>query len=211
MPNLPKTHQSYAREILAHIDASEQVTQRDLASAAGIALSLTNLLIRQLVKKGWIQMVRVKPNRFRYLLTPAGMAAKARQTREYLEGTVRLYTETRELMRRVLERLSDEWPCTNGGSAAGLRKRIVFYGAGEVAEIGYVSLQATDLELVGVIDDNSGRRFFGMAVHAPSALTVQRLNGESFEYLVIMSFKYADRMRLRMERRGFPRERIICL
>ena len=40
----------------------------------GIALGLTNLIIRRLVHKGWVRIIRIKPNRVRYLLTPAGMA-----------------------------------------------------------------------------------------------------------------------------------------
>jgi hypothetical protein len=40
----------------------------------GIALGLTNLLVRRLVHKGWVRIIRIKLNRVRYLLTPAGIA-----------------------------------------------------------------------------------------------------------------------------------------
>ena len=40
----------------------------------GIALGLINLLVRRLVRKGWVRIIRIKPNRVRYLLTPVGIA-----------------------------------------------------------------------------------------------------------------------------------------
>src|SRR4029078_13053176 len=101
--------------------------------------------------------------RVRYLLTPAGIAAKARLTREYLESSLTFYAEARERIRERFAELSAEL------GAAGPTKRIVFLGAGEVAEIGYVSLQETDLELVGVIDSTRTKHVFGPPVQTPGA------------------------------------------
>jgi len=236
-----KHRRSLARRILAEIDSRQQVTQRSLSSELGIALGLTNLLLRRLIQRGWVEVVGVKPNRVRYLLTPDGVAAKARQTRSYLNRTVRLYTHTRETIRQRLETLSANGALSDGGLQTGdqsgnqgghqagqgnqggvqraadgadpapIKRRIVFYGAGEVAEIGYVSLQATHLHLVGVVDDNARRDFFGMAVHSPSCLAENRLNGEEFDHVVIMSFKSAAKIKARLRERGFPQDRIFCL
>ena len=44
-------------------------------------------------------------------------------------------------------------------------KRILFLGAGEVAELAYLYLQLTDLELTGMIDDQKkGKNFFGFVI-----------------------------------------------
>lgn len=208
-----KPHDTYTRKILSEIDNGHRVTQRRLASELGIALGLTNLLVRRLVKRGWIEVVRINPNRVQYLLTPAGMAAKARVTRNYLQRTTRLYTETRERIRERLEVLSMSWPADRmdgNGNGEG-RKTIVFYGAGEVAEIGYVSLQATDLHLVGVVDDAEKTHFFGMPVYHPSCLTPHDLNGTSFGRVVVMSFKKADQIHARLQAGGFPPDHVFLL
>lgn len=209
------SHASYTRKILSEVEVRQQVTQRDLANKLGIALGLTNLLVRRLVKKGWIKVVNVKPNRVRYLLTPEGIAAKARATRHYLEETITLYTETRERIRARLEMLSKEWPASNGNSddhnGQAIEKNIVFYGAGDEAEIGYISLQAMDLRLVGVVDDRSTKPFFGIPVYSPSCLTPDSLNGQPFGRLVIMSLKKAARIRTRLEKLGFPQDRVFWL
>jgi DNA-binding MarR family transcriptional regulator len=55
-------------------DKDDPRSQRSLSRDMGIALGLTNLIIRRLVHKGWVRIIRIKPNRVRYLLTPAGIA-----------------------------------------------------------------------------------------------------------------------------------------
>lgn len=198
-------HDEYAHKILTAIEGGQSVSQRSLARELGVALGLTNLLVRRLVTKGYIKAVGIQRNRIRYLLTPAGVAEKARISREYLANTVRLYTETRDRIRVSLERLSAEWP------AGELDKRVVFYGAGEVAEIGYVGLQSTDLRLVAVVDDFVTRPFFGHAVQHPSALVSGAVNGEPFERVVVMSLRNSDVILGRLADAGVPRDRVCTL
>jgi DNA-binding MarR family transcriptional regulator len=197
-------HGRHMRGILHEIQADEAVSQRHLSARLGIALGLTNLLLRRIVAKGWVKMVHIRPNRVRYLLTPAGLAAKARLTREYLEGTVQFYTEARERVRERFAELSTEL------DAHGCSKRIVFYGAGEIAEIGYVSLQETDLELVAVVDGARTKPFFGIPVHPPERLQQPALHGLAFDRLVIMCFE-ADGARANLERLGFAPERVFSI
>jgi DNA-binding MarR family transcriptional regulator len=171
------------RGILLEIEANDTVSQRHLAQRLGMALGLTNLLMRRIVAKGWVKVAHIRPNRVRYLLTPAGLAAKARLTREYLQSSVRFYAEARQRIRERLGELSTDL------EAAGGSKRIVFLGAGEIAEIGYVSMQETDLTLVAVIDSGRTHPFFGLAVHPPAALKGSAIDGQPFDCLVVMSFE----------------------
>jgi hypothetical protein len=148
-----------------------------------MALGLTNLLVRRIIGKGWVKVVHIRPNRVRYLLTPAGIVAKARLTREYLASSLLLYAEARE---RIRERLGELSAQLDVGDRT---KRVVFLGAGEIAEIGYVSLQETDLELVGVVDTERIKPFFGVPVTPPDRLRGARLGGRPFDRLVVMSFE----------------------
>jgi DNA-binding MarR family transcriptional regulator len=202
------SHDQYTRHILHEIERNEKPTQRALAAELGIALGLTNLLIRRIVKKGWVKVVNVNPRRVRYLITPAGIAAKARITRAYLDNTVHLYTETRERIGASLQALSQEWVMDAGQDPL---KRIVFYGAGEVAEIAYISLQRTDLRLIGVVDDNARGGFFGVRVHPSSALGPADLDGQPFGRLVVTSFRRSAPIRARLSVLGIPPERIYWL
>ena len=202
------SHEKHTRSILTRIEAGKEVSQRSLAKELGIALGLTNSLIRRIVTKGWVKVINVRPNRVRYLITPAGIAEKARLTRSYLDDTVRLYTETRDRIRERLTTLSSECPGVPGLNGP---KGIVFYGAGDVAEIGYICLQGTDLHLVGVVDDRRVEPFFGVAVDSPDCLHASGLNGKQFDRLVVMSFRQADRIRARLESVGFPADKVFWI
>lgn len=175
-------------------------SQRSLARRLGIALGLTNLLMRRVVRQGWVRMIHVRPNRVSYLLTPRGLTEKARMSREYLAYSVRFYKEARDRIGEHFERLSCEWP----GAGTKTDKRIVFYGAGEVAEIGYVCVQSTDLKLVGVVDSGPGRRFFGMDVQPAAALCGRRLGDMPFERLVVMSFGERAEVEGELARIAYP-------
>jgi DNA-binding MarR family transcriptional regulator len=195
--SVAKSHRAHALRLLAQLEAHESITQRALARNLGIALGLTNLLLRQLVRVGWIEVKHGKPNSARYTLTAAGAAARARQRRHRRELAVRRYAQIRQIIRRRLEAVSP--------------KRIVFFGVGEVAEIGFASLQGANVELVGIVGDDAKREFFGMAVQSPSCLTADALNGQPFDYVAIMSFRGAEKTLVRLEEQGIRRDRIICL
>jgi hypothetical protein len=184
-------HEHHSRRILEAVESDHGVSQRSLAKSLGIALGLTNLLIRNLVRRGWLRVIHVKPNRVSYLITPAGIAEKARMSRAYFESNVQFYRRTRDRIQQQFSVLSASWP---GDGATGLPKRIVFYGAGEVAEIGYICLSGTDLELVGVIDADA-KHFFNLSVSAPDTADGLVLDGRPFDRLVVMSFRNADALR----------------
>lgn len=206
------SHDHHTLRLLSQIEAGLPVTQRSLSRDLGIALGLTNLLVRRVAKKGWVKVVNIRPNRVRYLITPAGIIEKTRITREYLDNTVKLYTETRERIRASLQAISDDWSTADVAAAAGqAEKSVVFYGAGEVAEIGYVSLQGTDLNLAGVVDDRRRGMFFHLPIDAPTALRADTLNGRPFGRLVVMTFKQAPQIRGELDGLGFPPERVCWL
>jgi DNA-binding MarR family transcriptional regulator len=192
------------RGILLEIEANDGVSQRHLARRLGLALGLTNLLVKRIIAKGWVKMIQIQPNRVRYLVTPAGIAAKARLTREYLESSLTFYADARERIRERFAELSRELDVAGGA------KRIAFLGAGEIAEIGYVSLQETDLQLVGVIDSARTKPFFGLPVQSPDRLPAPPLDGQSFDRLVVMSFE-TKKMRTLLEKLDLSDERVFWI
>jgi len=190
------THEQYEHQILNAIDGGQSVSQRSLASSLGIALGLTNLLVRRLVRKGWVRVTRIKPNRVGYFLTPAGVAEKARLSRMYLQYSIRFYTTARVRIRESLT--------TIGGP----NTRIVFYGTGEVAEIAYVCLQETNLQLVGVVGDTNGRRFFGVPVYTIDQVRDGIVGETPFDRLVVASFENREASGAKLKKMGVRSERV---
>jgi DNA-binding MarR family transcriptional regulator len=192
------------RGILLELEADQAASQRRLARRLGIAVGLTNLLLRRIVANGWVQVVQIKRNQVRYLLTPSGVAAKAWLTRECLQSTLEFYREARQHVRERLAELSAALDATGG------QKRLVFYGTGDIAEIGYVSLQETDLQLVAVIDAARGKPFFGVPVHSPDHLTADALSGLVFDRVVVMSFADAE-ITVSLQRAGVASHRVFWI
>jgi hypothetical protein len=182
------------------------VSQRLLATNIGVALGLMNLLLRRLARRGLIEIIKIRPNRVRYVITPAGIAEKARMTRAYLDYSVRFYAEARERLQHRFLALSSAIAARGNAD-----KSIVFYGAGELAEIGYVCLQDTDFTRVGVVDDQRRRPFFGLEVQPPDALRPDRLGDVAYDHVIVMSLHDTDARRARLEQMGCAAERIHTL
>jgi DNA-binding MarR family transcriptional regulator len=208
MRALPRTvsgnHDQHERQILDRIE-ERPVTQRRLASDLGIALGLTNLLVRRLVKKGWVRVSHISPRRISYLITPAGVAAKARLTREYFLYSLEFYRESRARVRERLELASRDLPRDPANPG------IVFFGVDEVAEVAYVCLQETDLCLVGVVDAVKTGTFFQHSVASPAQLVGCRLAGQPFSRLLVMPLQDQDDVRGHLARQGVPPDAVFWL
>lgn len=203
---MPPPESKYDQQILQAIASGGRVTQRSLSNELGAALGLTNLLVRRLVGKGYVKMAGMGTRHVRYLMTPAGLEALARATRLSLENTVHLYTQTREQIRANLTAVSECCPVDATG-----QKRVVFYGAGDVAEIAYVSLQRTDLTLVGVVDDRRHGRFFDMTIASPLQLTADAVDRIEYAHVVVASIRHTDAIQARINELGVPPTRVSCL
>lgn len=203
---MPRSDLEYDRKVLRVLASGQRVTQRSLSAELGVALGLTNLLIRRLVGKGYVKMSKMDTRHVRYLMTPAGWEALAHATRQSLENTVHLYTETREHIRSSLAAISERCNSMKGGE-----KRVVFYGAGDVAEIAYVSLQTTDLTLIGMIDDTRTGRFFHLTISPADQLSPETLGPLPYDHLIVTSLRHADAIRAKLSDRGIPPERVFTL
>jgi DNA-binding MarR family transcriptional regulator len=203
--NIPR-REAYQDELLMRLDEDRKVSQRSLAGEMGIALGLTNLLLRRLVALGWVQVVRLNRNHAKYLLTPLGLAERARIKQKKLEHALRYYADARDRVRSSLDRLSREWPDVNGG-----RKRIALYGANELTEIASVCLKATDLELVGVVDDAPSSTLVHAPVLPTSSLQGDCLGGVPFDRLVVMSLQSPEHLRPELDTMGVAPERIFWI
>lgn len=180
-------------QVLEEIEGGSSTTQRALSKRLGVALGLTNALVRRLAKKGYIEIASIDRRRMKYVLTPKGLAEKSRLTYHYLQHSINFYVTAREKVREGLRILEKE----------GVRS-IVFYGAGDVAEIVYLSLHGTRLELTGVVDDSrlSGT-FFGFPIFSRD-----ELHKLEMDRIVIASFNNAPVMYEKLKAQGFDDSRI---
>lgn len=146
------SHRSFL--LMTEIAGEEQLSQRELSRRMGIAVGLVNSYLKNLVAKGYVRIKTFPRNRYSYLLTPQGMAEKSRLAYQHLSYFTGLYTVARQDYLDLFRQLESKGV-----------KQVVFCGVDEVAEIAYLSLQETGLELISVIDSPvTGSSFFGMEI-----------------------------------------------
>jgi predicted transcriptional regulator len=145
-----------AFQLLSEVADEQPISQRELAKRLGIALGLVNSYLKNFVTKGYIRIKNYPQNRYAYLLTPNGMAEKARLAYQHVNYFTSLYTVTRQDYLALFKRLAE----------SGITQ-VALCGVDEVAEIAWLSLQEAGLTLVAVMDDEQqGRLFFGLPIVA---------------------------------------------
>ena len=153
----------YRYEILSHLEGAPAVTNRIMTAKLGCSIKLTHELLSDLIHKGFVHVRKHNSRRWDYLLTPEGISEKARLTLDFLDFTFVFYREARKRSSQLCRELAE----------AG-RRKVVFLGAGQLAEIAYLGVKEWGLELDGVHDDCGGR-FLGIDVKPLSKIPSTKL------------------------------------
>ncbi len=147
-------------KILEKVEDERPPSQRDIAKDLNVSLGLVNSFIKRLAKKGYFKITTIPKNRIKYILTPKGAAEKTRLTYLYIQHSYKFYKDARQKLRDLFSDFESQGV-----------KRIVFYGASDLAEVAYLSLQETVIELVAIVDDlKQGKKFMGYSIEDPSQL-----------------------------------------
>jgi DNA-binding Lrp family transcriptional regulator len=182
-------------QLLEAVEQNARVTQRTLATKLGIALGLTNIYLKRLVRKGYIKCVNVQSNRISYLITPRGIVEKARLTYEFMDYSLHLYADVRQRLRMVFQ------DCAAAG------RRVAIFGCGEAAELAYLSLKEASLEPVAVFDADGGRDFLGMPVRPIADHTTI-----DYDLIIVATFeRSAQQLLTLLVDEGVPRDKIFPL
>jgi len=94
--------------LLESIEANPDITQATLADQLGVAVGTVNWHIKRLVEKGYVKVKRAQRKKLRYIITPSGIALRARLTVQYIEWSMMLYRKTRERVSKLLGELKDD-------------------------------------------------------------------------------------------------------
>jgi DNA-binding MarR family transcriptional regulator len=89
--------------LLEQIESDPDVTQASLATRLGVAVGTVNWHLKRLIGKGYIKVKRAERRKLRYIITPEGIAFRARLTVDYIEQSLLLYRSIRQRVSRQLE------------------------------------------------------------------------------------------------------------
>jgi len=110
--------------LLEQIESDPDVNQSALAVQLGVAVGTVNWHLKRLIAKGAVKVSRAERKKLRYIITPEGLALRARLAVDYVERSFSVYRRTRQRVKDYLVKVR----------IAGYdRVRIV--GSGDVADI----------------------------------------------------------------------------
>lgn len=110
--------------LLENIENDPDVNQSTLATQLGVAVGTVNWHLKRLVAKGAVKVKRAERKKLRYIITPEGIALRARLAVDYVERSFSIYRKTRQRVKEHLTKIR----------AAGYdRVRVV--GKGDVVDV----------------------------------------------------------------------------
>lgn len=135
--------------LLSVLEDDGHETQRGLAVRIGVALGLTNSLLKRAVHKGLVKVKDVPAKRLAYYVTPKGFSEKSRLVAEYLTSSLTFFRQAREEYTELYTQAQGRG-----------HQRIALYGVGELAEIAILSAQEAQVELSGMVHTGSNQATF---------------------------------------------------
>jgi DNA-binding MarR family transcriptional regulator len=183
-------------KILEQVASGSLSSQRSIAKELNVSLGLANSFIKRLYTKGYVKVTTVPRNRIKYILTPRGMTEKTRLTYHFIQHSYNFYKASRQKFRQLFKDLED----------TGVR-RLVLFGASDLAEIAFLSLQETQIEVVAVVDDRSHNNNL-LGVNVLDVAQVQEL---SFDRILIADGEDRDSVLDQLSSNGVPPEKIIFI
>jgi DNA-binding MarR family transcriptional regulator len=136
--------------ILDLIEKNKDITQRELASHLSIAVSMVNLLLDRIEKEGFAKRKKYNSKKVEYILSKKGIERRKLLNIWYLKSSQDIYLSAKDNIFVFINQIISKG-----------YKKILLYGAGEVAEIFIRVLNENreiPLEVLAVIDDNALRQ-----------------------------------------------------
>jgi len=123
-----------------------------------------------------------------------GIYEKGKLTWEFMKYSVNYYKELRNKIKSTFIQLEKEGV-----------ERVVFCGMGEIAEIAYITLQESQLQLIAIIDDEkAGEKFFGCKV-----LPFSKIKELNLDMVIITLIDIKDDIAQRLIDLGIGAEKLI--
>ncbi|HRT69599.1 MAG TPA: winged helix-turn-helix transcriptional regulator [Bacilli bacterium] len=185
--------------ILDMIEKNANTTQREISKAIGIAVSMVNDYLDTYEKNGLIKRNYLSTKNVEYIITKKGIERKKVLNIRYLKSTHSIYQSAKDNIFNFLNQIIK----------LGFKK-ILLYGAGEVAEI---ILQVLDdntnipLDVIAVIDDDKTKKqttFVNLPV-----IDINEINKYHHDGILISSYTHNETIYKKLISINYPKERII--
>lgn len=136
-------------KLLVALENGQQATQRGLAARLGVALGMTNYLVKRAVRKGLLKVDKIPAKRYAYYVTPKGFGEKSRLVAQYLSSSLMFFRQARGEYAALFAQMSGQ-----------NHARIALFGMGELTEIALLSAQEDNVNVAAVIQPGCNQDLF---------------------------------------------------
>ena len=185
--------------ILDMIEKNPNITQREMSKTIGIAVSMINDYLNIYEKEKLIKREKHSTKTVEYFVTKKGSERRKLLNIWYLKSSNNIYIQAKDNIINFLNQIIDKG-----------FKKIILYGAGEVAEIMLQVMNGDNqipLEVVAVIDDNKDR-VGDKLVNLP-IITLGDLNKYNHDGIMISSYKHHETIHNNLIMIDYPKNKII--
>jgi FlaA1/EpsC-like NDP-sugar epimerase len=185
--------------ILDLIEKDANITQREISRIIGVAVSMVNSYIENFVEKGLIKKKKHSTKTVEYFVTKIGMERRKLLNIWYLKSSHEVYLSAKDNIIKFLNHIIDKG-----------FKKILLYGAGEVAEIMLQVMNDDNnipLEVLAVVDDDINRHN-EVIVNLP-IIGKENINQYDHDGILVSSYRHHEVIRRNLVEMNYPLEQIL--
>lgn len=195
-----KPTQLYKEFILLDlISKNPNITQRTLANYLNVSVSNVNNHIDEYEKKGYLKREYLSSKTVEYLITKKGIERKNLLNLNFLKSSQLILDSAKANIIEFINKLKEKD-----------YKKILFYGAGEVAEIMLHVIRKENpqlIEVAGIIDDDVNKQ--AGSIEGINIISLDRINEIEHDGILISSYAHREIMYKRLLDLGYSKDNIL--
>jgi DNA-binding MarR family transcriptional regulator len=195
-----KPTQLYKEFILLNlISKSPNITQRTLANHLNVSVSNVNNHIDEYEKKGYLKREYLSSKTVEYLITKKGIERKNLLNLNFLKSSQLILDSAKANIIEFINKLKEKD-----------YKKILFYGAGEVAEIMLHVIRKENpqlIEVAGIIDDDVNKQ--AGSIEGINIISLDKINEIEHDGILISSYAHREIMYKRLLDLGYSKDNIL--
>lgn len=195
-----KPTQLYKEFILLDlISKNPNITQRTLANHLNVSVSNVNNHIDEYEKKGYLKREYLSSKTVEYLITKKGIERKNLLNLNFLKSSQLILDSAKANIIKFINKLKEKD-----------YKKILFYGAGEVAEIMLHVIRKENpqlIEVAGIIDDDVNKQ--AGSIEGINIISLDKINEIEHDGILISSYAHREIMYKRLLDLGYSKDNIL--
>jgi DNA-binding MarR family transcriptional regulator len=195
-----KPTQLYKEFILLDlISKNPNITQRTLANYLNVSVSNVNNHIDEYEKKGYLKREYLSSKTVEYLITKKGIERKNLLNLNFLKSSQLILDSAKANIIEFINKLKEKD-----------YKKILFYGAGEVAEIMLHVIRKENpqlIEVAGIIDDDVNKQ--AGSIEGINIISLDKINEIEHDGILISSYAHREIMYKRLLDLGYSKDNIL--